>query len=87
MSLYAASAASIAQNWDESLALIEAQFQVAGLDTSSPSFKPYEDSIASAFVVVYSVAVTMAIVEALTFLASVLYFYIVRQQEASNSIA
>ncbi len=87
MSLYAASAASIAQNWDKSIALIEAQLQVAGLDTSSPSFKPYQDSVASAFVIVYSVAVTMAIIEALTFLASILYFYLVRRLEASNSIA
>ena len=87
MSVYSVTAARIAQILNQIPDSIEAQLQDEGLNTTSTTFKPYEDDDFTTYPVYYIIAVTKAIVEVLTFLASMLYFYLVRRQKISSSSA
>ncbi len=87
MSLYSALAAHIAKILNELPdVLIEAQLQDdEGLNTTSTTYKPYEDDDFSAYPIYYIIAVSMALFKVLTILASLSYGYIVRRQKTSNS--
>jgi len=87
MSLYSALAAHIAKILNQSPddVLIEAQFQDEGLNSTSTTSKPYEDDDFYTYSIFYMIVVTMALVEVLTILASLSYFYIVRRQKESSS--
>lgn len=94
MIIYAALASSTADNWNKQLALMRDHLlQVdEGQNTTTSSFQPLDsDAIASAiasklFTTSYSVAVTIAIIDALTFVASLLYIVLLCRIPTSTSV-
>lgn len=77
MGLNIATAVSLANNWDNLLSQTEVEIQKQGKTLDSPEYLMIRETVSTLFSAFYGIAVAMAVIQALAFLASLLLSYIV----------